>query len=183
MAKVEFCNWLKFALRSLHSANLLGGINLLNSLHRHNQIVTPSFGWPRDALLCLMAPQVSSQYCGETRRIWHLLPVVDITQRVRLPQNIEKIPIPSPKQGEQWGKRERYLPWRAFFLERTDVRATIRLLPASPAAQVVAAVVRRIACMAAVRSTQPALLQPQKLVEISTSEARFPPVRTGSVWR
>ena len=126
---------------------------------------------------------VSSQHFGENRQSWHLLPVVDITQRVRLPQNIEKIPIPSPKQGEQWGKRERHLPWRAFFLERTDVRATIRLLPASPAAQVGAAVVRRIACMAAVRSTQPALLQPQKLVEISTSEARFPPVRTGSVWR
>jgi hypothetical protein len=41
----------------------------------------------------ILAPRrVSSQYFGKSRRIWHLLPVVDITQRVRLPQNIEKIP-------------------------------------------------------------------------------------------
>jgi len=52
------------------------------------------------------------------------------------------------------------LDLKAFFLGRKYVQATIQLLPESPAPHIIAAIVRRVASMGAIHSTQPAITQP-----------------------
>lgn len=52
------------------------------------------------------------------------------------------------------------LDLKAFFLSRKYVQTTIKLLPESPAPHIVAAIVRQVACMGAIHSTQPAIIQP-----------------------
>lgn len=52
------------------------------------------------------------------------------------------------------------LDLKAFFLGRKYVQATIKLLPESPAAHIIAAIVRQVASIGAIHSTQPAIIQP-----------------------
>jgi hypothetical protein len=52
------------------------------------------------------------------------------------------------------------LDLKAFFLGRKYVQATIKLLPESPAPHIIAAIVRQVASMGAIHSTQPAIIQP-----------------------
>jgi putative transposase len=52
------------------------------------------------------------------------------------------------------------LDLKAFFLGRKYVQATIQLLPESPAPHIIAAIVRQVASIDAIHSTQPAIFQP-----------------------
>ena len=52
------------------------------------------------------------------------------------------------------------LDLKAFFLGRKYVQATIKLLPESPNTHIIAAIVRQVASMGAIHSTQPAIIKP-----------------------